>query len=150
MNIVDLYENELCENEKRDVINRIISFIKSDGFNVDMFSLVSIEHYVWEFISNSDTNRGFLIFYNPRVVNTPIPQYQLFNGCVYYSFDARNITEAYIQHNKSISNEDYMLLSKEYAPVESNIKNHIKEVASKYGYEAACDIFNCTEEWLQS
>ena len=142
--------NELCEDEEKSVINEIVSFIKQDGFNIDCFTLATLENHIWEFTSNNDANRGFLLFYNPHIVNKPVPQYQLHNGCVYYSFDARNITEAYIQHNKSISDEDYRLLSQVYSDTEKQYKKRAKEIALKYGYEIACEIFNFTKEQLQS
>ncbi len=150
MNINDLYMNELCEDEEKSVINEIVSFIKQDGFNIDYFSLTSLRDYIWEFTSNNDANRGFLLFYNPHIVNKPVPQYQLHNGCVYYSFDARNITEAYILHNKNISDKDYMLLSNVYSNTEERFVKNIKEKASQYGYEIICDLFNRTNEWLRS
>ena len=45
MNIEDLYTNVLCEDENKGTIDRIISFIKSDGFDMENFSLVTIENY---------------------------------------------------------------------------------------------------------
>ena len=145
-----LFNNELCEDEDKRVISRMISFIKNDGFDVRGFSLTSIENYTWEFTLIKDATRGFLLYYNPFIVNQPVPQYQLYNGCVYFSFNARNITEAYIQHNKSISDEDYVLLSNEYPIIENTFKEFVKEMSLKYGYEVTCDIFNCTKRWLNS
>lgn len=150
MKIEDLYTNAICEDIDRTIIDSIISFIKTDGFNTKSFSLVSVENYVWEFISNNDLNRGFLLFYNPHFVHKPIPQYLLCNGCVCFSFNARTITEAYIQHNKNISNEDYKLLATEYPHTEDGFKKNTKEIASKIGYELFCDVSNYTKEWLQS
>ena len=150
MRIEDLYIDDLCENEERIIIDAIASTIEEDGFDISHFSLFSVEGYTWEFVSNRNAERGFLLFYNPKVVNKPIPQYQLLNGSVAYSFDARNITEAYIQHNKRIPDEDYYLLSMQYSKTETEYHKKAQVLAQKYGSEVICKIYNCTEEWLNS
>lgn len=150
MNISDLYDDEFYEEKEKYIVDKIATFIKEDGFDISSFSLFSAEDYIWEFVSDNDTNKGFLLFYDPQVVNEPMPQYQLYSGCVYFTFDARNITEAYIQHNKSMSDEDYELLSKTYGNTENQFKRRAKEIASKYGSRVACDVYNCTNHWLHS
>ena len=87
MNVKDLYFDVLCENEDKDIIDKIVLAIKKDGFDISQFSLVLVECYTWEFISRKNTGRGFQLFYDPNMVNEPIPQYQLINGSVAYSFN---------------------------------------------------------------
>ena len=148
MNVKDLYFDVLCENEDKDIIDKIVLAIKKDGFDISQFSLVSVECYTWEFISRKNIGRGFQLFYDPNMVNEPISQYQLINGSVAYSFNARNITEAYIQHNRRISNEDYHLLSKQYSKAEIEYHKKAQKLAKEYGATIICKIYNCKEGWL--
>lgn len=68
MRIEDLYIDDLCENEERIIIDAIASTIEEYGFDISYFSLFSVESYTWEFVSNRNAERGFLLFYNPKVV----------------------------------------------------------------------------------
>lgn len=147
MKINDLYTNELCEDEEPEFIDKIATMLKEDGFDISEFTLVSTINNTYEFIKNSNPDRGFHIFYDSRVLSSPIPQYQLHCGCVYFSFNARNITEAYLLHNKEISEAEYLLLKQSYSRTENDIILHAKSFAEKYGIEAACKAFNCTKEF---
>ena len=42
MNVKDLYFGVLCENEDKDIIDKIVLAIKKDGFDISQFSLVSV------------------------------------------------------------------------------------------------------------
>ncbi len=150
MAIEEIYNSKPCKGIDANDIDTVVSFIRNDGFSVEDFLLFSAEGGVWEFVKNSAPQKGFIIYYNPSVVNEPIPQYQLKNGNVYYSFDARNITEAYILHNHEISDDEYDLLKKEYCKTEQKRKKIIQEYAHRFGNGIIGEIFNCTPEWLIS
>lgn len=150
MKINDLYAHELCEDEERETIDKIAALLKEDGFDISDFTLVSTTNNTYEFIENSNPDRGFHIFYDSRVLLLPIPQYQLHCGCVYFSFDARSITEAYLLHNREISKEEYHLLKQSYNKTERNIMSNAKTFSTKFGIRAACKAFNFTEEFLNS
>ena len=144
----DLYTNEWCEDVATTIFDSIVSFIRADGFDISKFSLISVENSVWEFVSDNEKNRGFLLFYDPNKVKTPIAQYQVHNGNVYFSFNARNITEAYVQHNREISDADYVLLSRTYSETEEKVEADIKRAALKYSCDVVCDIYNCTPKQI--
>ncbi len=146
----ELHSHELCSDESPKIISKILDFLEQDGFDISNFTLVSTSNYIYEFIHNIDQRRGFTIFYDPQVLLTPVPQYQLHTGSIFFTFNARSITEAYLLHNKEISENDYQLLSKSYTNTENSIKHNAKVFAEKYGIKAACDGFNCTAEWLNS
>ncbi|WP_022755855.1 hypothetical protein [Butyrivibrio fibrisolvens] len=150
MKIDDLYTHELCEDENPETINKIADMLRKDGFDISDFTLVSTISDTYEFIKDSNPDRGFLIFYDSRVLISPIPQYQLHCGCVYFSFDARSITEAYLLHNKEISEEEYHLLNQSYSKTEGNVKPHAMSFSEKFGIEAACEAFNFTKEFLET
>ena len=149
MKIDDLYISEITEDLTKSDINKVASFIRKDGFNISGFSLNSIDNYTWEFLKDSDRNRGFQIFYNSKVCEKPAAEYLLGCGSVFFSFEARNITEAYIQHNRQIDEADYELLSRFCPAAEKRQKQRAKHYKNKYGIEAACDFCNCTTEWLR-
>lgn len=143
---IQTFSSSVEENQKN--IKKVIDFIQRDGFDISDFHLVSITNDTWEFAKASEPARGFLIFYDPKVVVTPEPEYALCNGCISHTFKARNITEAYILHNKYISDEDYDLLRQKYSKTEQEIGSAVIGFAIKYGTKAASDAFNVTESWI--
>ena len=150
MEIEDIHKLDLCEDIRKDELEVVVKMLNDDGFNISGFTLYQIENGVWDFVSTKDSGRGFQLFYDPKAVNKPIPQYQLHNGNIYFSFNARNITEAYILHGKEIDDEDYMLLSKTYGKTENEQITKALECYREYGLSPMTDMHNRTKEWLEA
>ena len=98
MHINEIYNS--YEGQDTLIPDKIVHKIQKDRFDITGFHLALVCNNTWEFISNDDSQRGFLLFYDPQVVNDAVPQYYLQSGCVCLAFTARTITEAYSTDEK--------------------------------------------------
>lgn len=130
----------------------IADYIETDGFDVTGFSLCNecvAGH--WKFVKDDNKERGFIIFYDPDVVIRPEPVYNLVAGCVRYSYTARNITEAYLKHNRIMLDEDdFNLIQRVYSDSEKRLEYKYSNIANKYGVNAAMDVYNLSRDHIEN
>lgn len=149
MDINELYSQEYNEENQDGKI--VADFIKQDGFDMAGFSLFQVVSGIWEFVSNENPQKGFLIFFDSKVENEPVAGYEIMCGSVAFTYRVGSIAEAVaLHHNLTLpdNNREFRTFSNAFARSEQNEAEKIRRFAEKYGITAASEAFNVTPHYI--
>ena len=153
MDINELYSQEYNEENQNQDGKIVADFIKQDGFDMAGFSLFQLINGTWEFVSNENPQKGFLIFFDSEVENGPVAGYEIMCGSVAFTYRVGSIAEAVaLHHNFTLpdNNREFRTFSNAFARSEQNETEKIRHFAEQYGITAASEAFNVTPLHIQN